>query len=103
LGKLVKDVLNKRSKKHRVQSRSRNKAKDGRRNIVGARIRKLRRGAKPKITQEDLAGRVAAHGVGLDRTAIFRIETGKRSVSDLELAAIAKALRVKISDLFLES
>jgi DNA-binding XRE family transcriptional regulator len=40
--------------------------------------------------------------VGLDRTAIFRIETGKRSVSDLELSAIAKALRVKISDLFSE-
>jgi len=96
-------VLNKRSKKRKIQRRSRNKAKDGARNIVGARVRELRRNAKPKITQEDLAGRVAAHHVGLDRTAIFRIETGKRSVSDLELAAIAKALRVKISDLFKEN
>jgi DNA-binding XRE family transcriptional regulator len=96
-------VLNKRSKKRQVHSRNRNRAKDGKRNIVGARIRRLRRSAKPKITQEDLAGRVAAYGVGLDRTAIFRIETGRRSVSDLELASIAKALRVKISDLFSES
>ncbi len=93
-------MLNKRSEKPEVQTRSRNKAGDGTRNIVGARIRKLRRSANPRITQEDLAGRVAAHNVGLDRTAIFRIETGKRSVTDLELAAIAKALRVKISDLF---
>ncbi len=96
-------MLNKRSKKRQVHSRNRNRAKDGKRNIVGARIRRLRRSAKPKITQEDLAGRVAAYGVGLDRTAIFRIETGRRSVSDLELASIAKALRVKISDLFSES
>lgn len=95
-------MLNKRSKKKRIQRRSRNKAKDGLRNIVGARVRELRQGATPKITQEDLAGRVAAQHVGLDRTAIFRIETGKRSVSDLELSAIAKALRVKISDLFSE-
>jgi HTH-type transcriptional regulator, cell division transcriptional repressor len=95
-------VLNKRSKKKKIQRRSRNKAKDGTRNIVGARIRELRKNSKLKITQEDLAGRVAAQHVGLDRTAIFRIETGKRAVSDLELAAIAKALRVKISDLFQE-
>ena len=96
-------MLNKRRKNQNVQSRSRNKAKDGTKNIVGERIRKLRRNARPKITQEDLAGRVAAHGVGLDRTAVFRIETGKRSVSDLELLAIARALRVKISDLFATS
>jgi DNA-binding XRE family transcriptional regulator len=100
---LVKDVLIKRSKKQQIQTRSRNRAKDGRRNIVGERIRKIRRNAKPKITQEDLAGRVAVYGVGLDRTAIFRIETGRRSVSDLELLAIAKSLRVKIGDLFSES
>ena len=93
-------MLNKRSKKRKIRRRSRNKAKDGTRNIVGLRVRELRQGAKPKITQEDLAGRVAAQHVVLDRTAIFRIETGRRAVSDLELAAIAKALRVKISDLF---
>jgi HTH-type transcriptional regulator, cell division transcriptional repressor len=93
-------VLLSRTKSKKGKSRSRNKAKDGRRNIVGARVRQIRRAAKPKITQEDLAGRVAALQVGLDRTAIFRIESGLRSVSDIELAALARALRVSVATLF---
>jgi DNA-binding XRE family transcriptional regulator len=52
------------------------------------------------MTQDDLAGRVAALSVSLDRTAIYRIETGSRTVTDLELAALAKALRVPIGELF---
>ena len=67
---------------------------------MGLRIRELRRKAVPKITQEDLAGKVAALSVSLDRTAIYRIETGARTVTDLELVALAKALRVTIGDLF---
>jgi len=93
-------VLNKRAKNGKVKKRNRNKAKDGKRNIVGRRIRQLRRKAKPKITQEDLAGRVAAQEISLDRTAIFRIEAGTRTVTDMELVALARALRVKIGDLF---
>jgi DNA-binding XRE family transcriptional regulator len=93
-------VLIKRNQAKRRKTRSRNKARDGKRNLVGARIREIRRKALPKITQEDLAGRVAALAISLDRTAIYRIETGARSVTDLELAAIARALRVQIGDLF---
>jgi DNA-binding XRE family transcriptional regulator len=92
-------VLIKRNAKKK-KTRSRNKAGDGRRNLVGARIRELRRKAKPKITQEDLAGRVAALSVGLDRTAIYRIENGSRAVTDVELAALAKALHIRVADLF---
>jgi DNA-binding XRE family transcriptional regulator len=94
----VKSVLIKR--KPKKKKRNRNKASDGRRNLVGARIRELRRKAKPKLTQDQLAGKVAALAVGLDRTAIYRIERGVRAVTDLELAALARALRVPISALF---
>jgi DNA-binding XRE family transcriptional regulator len=90
-------VLKKRSPK---KKRTRNKARDGRSNIVGARVRELRRKARPKITQDDLAGRVAGLGISLDRTAIYRVEMGMRAVTDMELAAFAKALRVEISELF---
>jgi HTH-type transcriptional regulator, cell division transcriptional repressor len=93
-------VLIKRNQKKKVKTRSRNKARDGRRNLVGDRIRELRRKANPKITQDDLAGRVAAQSISLDRTAIYRIEIGVRAVTDMELAALAKALRVPIADLF---
>ena len=90
-------MLNRRNSKKPPQTRNRNKTRDGRRNLVGARIRELRRRAVPKVTQEDLAGRVAALSVSLDRTAIYRIEAGSRTVTDLELAALAKALRVPIA------
>ncbi len=91
-------LIKRHSKK--VKKRTRNKAGDGKRNLVGARIRELRRKAVPKISQEDLAGRVAARSISLDRTAIYRIERGLRAVTDLELAALAKALRVSVADLF---
>ena len=91
-------MLIKRSAKKKERTRS--KASDGRSNLVGARIRELRRLAKPKLTQNDLAGRVAAHAIALDRTAIYRIERGLRAVTDVELAALAKGLRVHIADLF---
>lgn len=93
-------MLKKRIIKKQVRSRNRNKAKDGKRNIVGSRLLELRLKAKPSVTQEDLAGRVAAQGIILDRTAIYRIESGLRTVTDMELLALAHALRVKISDLF---
>ncbi len=92
-------VLIKRNAKKK-KTRSRNKDRDGTRNIVGSRIRALRRKIRPKMTQDDLAGRVAAMSIILDRTAIYRIELGMRSVSDLELAALAKALRVDVAGVF---
>lgn len=92
-------MLNKLKDK-KGEKRRRNKARDGRRNIIGARLRELRRQARPKVTQEDLAGRVAKLSVNLDRTAIYRIENGSRAITDVELAALAKALHVRVADLF---
>ena len=53
------------------------------------------------MTLEDLAGRLAAKGVQLDRSAIGRIENLDRYVLDYELVAIAAALRVEVSELLL--
>jgi transcriptional regulator with XRE-family HTH domain len=54
----------------------------------------------PPVTQEDLAGRIAARGVDLDRSAISRIESGSRYVMDYEAQAIARALKVSVGWLF---
>ena len=70
------------------------------RNIVGRRIKEIRLAAKPPISQEDLAGRLAAKGITLDQTAISRIENHTRYVMDYEAAAIAKALKVPVANLF---
>lgn len=70
------------------------------RNLIGPKLRKLRLAKTPQITLEDLAGRLAARGVHLDRSAIGRIENQKRYVLDYELKAIADALRLSVVDLF---
>lgn len=68
-------------------------------NIVGPRLRELRLAASPAVTLEDLAGRLAARGIQIDRSAIGRIENGNRHVRDFELKALASALRVQVSDI----
>lgn len=69
-------------------------------NIVGANIRQARRGHIPRVTQDDLAARLQALGVGLGQVAISKIERGHRPVTDTELAAISIALNVPIQELF---
>lgn len=70
------------------------------RNIVGRRIRQARLRCRPSVSQEDLAGRLAARGVSIDQTAISRIENRTRYLMDYEVAAIAKALKVSVGWLF---
>lgn len=70
------------------------------RNVVGARVRKARLAAKPTVSQEDLAGRLAALDIQLDRSAISRIESQDRYVMDYEVRALARALRVSIAWLY---
>jgi transcriptional regulator with XRE-family HTH domain len=56
--------------------------------------------AKPKITQEDMVGRLARQGISINQSQIAKIESGQRPVLDYELVAIAKALNVPIQALF---
>ena len=69
------------------------------RNLIGPQLRELRRLLRPRITQEDLCGRVAKYGVTLTRTQVVKIETGRRPVTDIELVALAAALKAAPSDL----
>lgn len=59
-----------------------------------------RKMAKPPVTQTDLAARLQVEGLRIDRATISKIETGYREVTDVEAAAISKALGVSISWLF---
>jgi hypothetical protein len=73
------------------------------RNLIGARVRKVRMACKPPVTQDDLAGRLAARGITIDQTAVSRIENQTRYLMDYEIAAIAKALKVSVAALFGET
>ena len=71
-----------------------------RRNIVGKRVQQIRKSSLPPLTQLDLAARLQIQGVSIERPAISKIETGYRIVTDIEVAALAKALDVDVSSLF---
>jgi len=63
-------------------------------------VRKLRQAAEPRISQEDLCGRLARFGVILTRPQIAKIEAGRRPVFDYEALAFSKALRISLPSMF---
>jgi hypothetical protein len=67
------------------------------RNIVGDRVREARTSGKTPLTQDQLAGKLAAKGVSLDRVAIAKVEGGLRCVYDFEVRALAEVLRVDVA------
>ena len=72
-------------------------------NAIGKRVRRARLGMNPRVSQEDLSGRLAALGVQITQTGISKIEGGSRYVMDYEALVIAKALKVSISWLYGET
>ena len=71
------------------------RASNGNLNMIADRVRQRR--TELKMTQDALCARLADVTDGgwvADRRDIFRIEDGRRSVHDVEVAALAKALEV---------
>lgn len=73
-------------------------------NICGKWIKYVRKGLydkqHPKMTQEELTARLQVLGLRIDRTALSRIESGERILSDIEVACFASALNVPLDFLF---
>ena len=63
-------------------------------NIVGSRVVEARRTAKPRITQQELIARLQVQGMRLEQSALSKIEHGQRPVTDIEVVALARALKV---------
>ena len=72
---------------------------DGRNNICGENVRKLRLAYPSKLSQRALADKMQLCGVDVDKNAIQRIECGKRFVTDIELKALAEIFSVSLDDL----
>jgi transcriptional regulator with XRE-family HTH domain len=64
------------------------------RNAVGARVREARKLARPRVSQVNLAARLQLMGFKIDQSGVSKIEQGRRPVLDLEVIALAKALKV---------
>jgi len=69
-----------------------------RKNLIGGNLKKLRR--KYKISQAVLSCKLELLGVYICRGSISRIEDYSRTVTDIELFAIANALGVEPKELF---
>lgn len=74
-----------------------NRTKDGRNNIAGIRVAKLRKGLR--ISQRELADRLHVIGLDIDKNAVQRIESGERFVTDIEIGYLAKVFNVKVEEL----
>ena len=68
------------------------------RNAVGAEIRKLRNARS--MTQEMLVARCNLAGCNITRGTLGKVEAQIRGISDVELFAISRALKVNMEDLF---
>ena len=72
---------------------------EGRNNLCGENIKKLRLGYPTKLSQRALADKMQLIGIDVDKNAIQRIECGKRFVTDIELKAFAEIFSVTLDKL----
>lgn len=66
-------------------------------NLVGKQVRRIRK--SKKISQQQLSNKLELLGVYVCRGSVSRIEDCLRTVTDLELCAIAHILGVRVTDL----
>ena len=67
-------------------------------NLIGANLKKLR--TKLKVSQQELSNKLELLGVYVCRGSISRIEDCSRTVTDIELFAIAEVLRIDPKELY---
>ena len=71
---------------------------DEKKNLIGENLKKIR--TKRKISQQTLSNKLELLGVYVCRGSISRIEDCSRTVTDIELFAIAEVLGVDLSELY---
>lgn len=76
-----------------------NKAPDGKNNLCGATVARLRKAMG--ISQRELADRLQLAGFDIEKNGVQRIESGQRFVTDIELGFLSKVLQVDV-ELLLE-
>ena len=74
-----------------------NKAPDGKNNICGATVARLRKALG--ISQRELADRLQLAGFDIEKNGVQRIESGQRFVTDIELGYLSNVLAVDVDEL----
>ena len=83
-------LLRQRSKNHVARKYN----DGGMKNIVGRRVQEARQKFKPPLSQEALAVRLELDGWRISRGTLSKIEAGIRQVTDFEVMALARTLKV---------
>lgn len=76
-----------------------NKSKDGKNNICGGNLKRIRETMNPPLSQRKLAEKLQVMGVDIDRHVIRRIENGERFVTDIEVKLFCDALKITYTEL----
>lgn len=73
------------------------------RNAIGDRVRQARLRLRPPVSQVDLVARLELQGFTLTQSAVSKLESRQRHLTDLEIIALAKSLRTSVGYLFGET
>lgn len=76
-----------------------NRLPNGRNNICGENIRRLRQKLPEKTSQRKLADLLQIQGLDIDKNAVQRMESGQRFVTDIELRVLADVFRISCDEL----
>ena len=66
-------------------------------NVIGTLIKNYRE--KNKLSKSELSRRLELHAVYIDRSELYRMETGRMIIKDFELIALFKVLEIPFSKL----
>ena len=69
-----------------------------RKNLIGKNLKKIR--VQKKLSQQELSNKLELQGVYICRGSVSRIEDYSRTVTDIELFAIAEALGIDPKELY---
>ena len=67
-------------------------------NLVGPQVCKWRKARK--LSQQTLSERLETQAIYICRGSISRMEKQQRTVTDMELAGLARVLEISVEDLF---
>ena len=77
--------------------------KNGRANIAGMNIKKIRLAKNPELSQNGLATLIQLEGIPMTKNTVQRMEAGQGTINDIQLVAFAKVLKVDVKALLDES
>ena len=69
-----------------------------RRNIIGQNVKARRK--ELKMSQQALSNKLELYGVYVCRGSVSRLEDGSRTVTDIEIRALAEVLNMSYDELF---